>query len=261
MGMVGEGTTCPGRRILFRRVPFKPDDASAPTPAPSRPARPPESPSSRASSSWAWPSSGCESNPGCPSCCWPRPVACSGPASGSSGCPPAAFARRSSPPRALAAAAHGRGLGAPRSPRRRHREQVRPARARQARLQPHQPGAGRLHARSPGMLVLAQPVGRAPALLGVVRASRAGGGASRAPRGREPRLPRHAGCCSRRGGSSGSGEPLGVLAAPALRGGLILFTFFMISDPKTTPDPRRGRDRLRRLPWPGSAFVLQHRPG
>src|SRR5690242_21942476 len=44
--MVGDRTTCPGSRrapeILFRETPFKAADASAPAPAPSRPAGPPD---------------------------------------------------------------------------------------------------------------------------------------------------------------------------------------------------------------------------
>ena len=53
------------------------------------------------------------------------------------------------------------------------------------------------------------------------------------------------------------GAPMASLAHQLSAGGLILFTFFMISDPKTTPDHRAGRI-LFAVSVAGLAFVLLH---
>jgi enediyne biosynthesis protein E5 len=53
------------------------------------------------------------------------------------------------------------------------------------------------------------------------------------------------------------GQQLDVLRHQLLTGGLIVFAFFMISDPKTTPDHRAGR-LLFAAAVASLAFVLQH---
>ena len=53
------------------------------------------------------------------------------------------------------------------------------------------------------------------------------------------------------------GQRLPVLEHQLALGSLVVFTFFMISDPKTTPDSRKGRV-LYALAVAALAFVLQH---
>ena len=57
------------------------------------------------------------------------------------------------------------------------------------------------------------------------------------------------------------GQRPAVLGHQLLVGSLILFTFFMISDPKTTPDRRLGADRLRASRWPSWPSSSSTRPG
>jgi enediyne biosynthesis protein E5 len=51
------------------------------------------------------------------------------------------------------------------------------------------------------------------------------------------------------------GEPLGIPLHRLQSGGLLLFTFFMISDPKTTPDSRAGRLLFAALVAYGAWYV------
>jgi Na+-transporting NADH:ubiquinone oxidoreductase subunit NqrB len=55
----------------------------------------------------------------------------------------------------------------------------------------------------------------------------------------------------------GAPHPLDVLEHQLVTGSLIVFTFFMISDPKTTPDSRLGRLIYAGV-VAGVAFVMQH---
>ena len=58
------------------------------------------------------------------------------------------------------------------------------------------------------------------------------------------------------------GDPLAIAMHTLQSGGLVLFAFFMISDPKTTPDSRAGRVLFALLVSLGAAYVqfLLHRP-
>ena len=51
------------------------------------------------------------------------------------------------------------------------------------------------------------------------------------------------------------GDPLAIAAHVLKSGGLVLFAFFMISDPKTTPDSRAGRVLFALLVSLGAAYV------
>src|SRR2546427_7116542 len=57
--------------------------------------------------------------------------------------------------------------------------------------------------------------------------------------------------------SLGLGEPMSIPLHRLESGALVLFAFFMISDPKTTPDSRAGRILFAAL-VAALAFVLQH---
>ena len=64
------------------------------------------------------------------------------------------------------------------------------------------------------------------------------------------------------GRSSWLGEPLAIPLHRLSNGALVLFAFFMISDPKTTPDARAGRILFAALVALGAGFVqfTLHRP-
>lgn len=51
------------------------------------------------------------------------------------------------------------------------------------------------------------------------------------------------------------GDPLAIPLKQLQSGALLLFTFFMISDPKTTPDSRTGRILFAILAAAGTAYV------
>ncbi len=51
------------------------------------------------------------------------------------------------------------------------------------------------------------------------------------------------------------GDPLDIALHQLQGGGLVLFAFFMISDPKTTPDSRAGRVVFALLVALGAAYV------
>ena len=82
------------------------------------------------------------------------------------------------------------------------------------------------------------------------------GGESGGARRRDVDLPRGLRCCCSFGRSLWLGDPLVIPLHRLENGALVLFAFFMISDPRTTPDSRAGRILFAVLVAVG-AYVVQ----